>query len=98
VGLGGTVADLVAAGPQRFPTPVVTDDGVLMGSVQPEAAALPADTRIADIMHPAPGTIRPEQRIEEVIEQLRGDDLDHVFVTAVNGVLIGLVVTDELHV
>jgi Mg/Co/Ni transporter MgtE len=76
----------------------VTDDGVLMGSVQPAAAALPGDTMIADVMHPAPGTIRPEMRIEEVIDQLRRDGLDHSFVTAVSGVLIGLVVIAELHV
>jgi hypothetical protein len=37
-------------------------------------------------------------RVDEVIRQLRRDGLDHVFVTAVSGVLVGLVVTEELHV
>jgi CBS-domain-containing membrane protein len=59
---------------------------------------LPADTPVEQAMDPAPGTIRPEMRVEEVVEQLRSDGLDHVFVSAVNGVLIGLVVTDVLHV
>jgi hypothetical protein len=98
VGLEATVADLVASGRQPFPTPVVTADGVLMGSVQPEAADLPGGTKIADIMNPAPGTVRPEKRVEEVIEQLRRDGLAYTFVTAVNGALLGLVVTAELHV
>jgi hypothetical protein len=33
-----------------------------------------------------------------VITQLRRDGLDHVLVTAVDGVLLGVVVTDDLHV
>lgn len=98
VGLDATVADLLALGRTELPTPVVTNDGVLMGSVQPEAAGLPGDTKIADIMNPAPGTIRPELRVEEAIDQLGRDGLDYTFVTAVNGALFGLVVTAELHV
>ena len=95
--LDGTVGDLHQLEEQRFPTPIITDDGVLMGVVHPTAAELPADTSLADVMVPAPGTIRPELRIEEVAEQLRSDGLDHVFVTAVDGTLIGLVVASELH-
>ena len=47
-------------------------------------------------MAAAPRTIRPEVRAEAAAEQLREDGLDHVFVTAVNGVLLGLLVADEL--
>lgn len=96
--LDGSIADLRGLGEQRFPTPVVTDDGVLMGAVHPTAAGLPAETALAEVMVPAPGTIRPELRIEEVAEQLRRDGLDHVFVTAVDGTLIGLAIASELHV
>ena len=96
--VGSTVADLVALGEQRWPTPVVNDDGVLLGAIQPTASTLPPSTPIERVMMPAPGTIRPELRIDEVIERLDRDGLDHVFVTAVDGVLIGLVVTEELHV
>lgn len=85
-------------GSQRFPLAVVDKDGVLLGTIDPAAAALPAATPVERAMVPAPGTIRPELRIEEVVEQLRSDGLDHVFVTAVNGVLVGLVVTEDLHV
>ena len=96
--LDGSIADLRAMGEQRFPTPIVTDDGVLMGAVHPTAAALAPDTAVADVMVPAPGTIRPELRIEEVTKRLSDDGLDHVFVSAVDGTLIGLVVASDLHV
>jgi Mg/Co/Ni transporter MgtE len=98
VGIGETVSAVHALGPRRFPIAVVDDHGVLLGALDPGVASLPADTPVERAMDPAPGTIRPEMRIEEVVEQLRSDGLDHVFVTAVNGVLIGMVVTGELHV
>ena len=93
-----TVADLVALGEQRWPTPVVSDDGILVGAVHPTASTLPSSTPIERVMVPAPGTIRPELRIDDALEQLKRDGLDYVFVTAVDGVLLGRVVTQELHV
>ncbi len=98
VRVGAKVKAVRGLGPQRFPIAVVDKDGVLLGAIDPSAASLPADTPVERAMVPAPGTIRPELRIEEVVEQLRSDGLDHVFVTAVNGVLVGLVVAEELHV
>jgi rhodanese-related sulfurtransferase len=93
-----TIADVRALGESRFPVPVVDQDGVLFGTVHPTAAGLPPSTAVRDVMVPAPGTIRPELRVDEVAEQLARDGLSHIFVTAVNGVLIGRVVTAELHV
>jgi CBS domain-containing protein len=49
-------------------------------------------------MTPAPGTIRPDVRVDDVAEQLRADHLDHVLVTTVSGVIVGIIVTEELHV
>jgi ABC-type transporter Mla maintaining outer membrane lipid asymmetry permease subunit MlaE len=98
VGVESTVADLVALGAQRWPTPVVSADGILVGAVYPTAATLSSSSPIERVMVPAPGTIRPDLRIDEVLEQLKRDGLDHVFVTAVDGVLLGLIVTQELHV
>jgi rhodanese-related sulfurtransferase len=94
--LDSTIADVVALGEQRFPIPVVGANEVLLGAVDPTAAALPPSTPVDDVMAAAPRTIRPEVRGEEAAEQLRADGLDHVFVTAVNGVLLGLLVADEL--
>jgi rhodanese-related sulfurtransferase len=98
VPIDGTIADLVAVEDSPFPTPVTTADGILLGALHPEARALPSTTAVADCMVPAPGTIRPELRVDEVAEQLERDGLDHVFVTAVNGELVGLVKAAELHV
>lgn len=98
VPIDATVAAVKALGPQRFPIAVVDEHDVLMGAIGPTAAALPADTPVERAMVPAPGTIRPELRVDEAAEQLKSDGLDHVYVTAVNGVLVGLVVTEELHV
>jgi rhodanese-related sulfurtransferase len=98
VPLDATIAEVRRLGELRFPVAVVDGDGVLLGALQPPAAALPEETAVRDVMVPAPGTIRPELRIDEVAEQLHHDGLDHVFVTAVNGVLIGLVIADQLHV
>jgi rhodanese-related sulfurtransferase len=91
-----TISDVVALGEHRFPTPVVDADGVLLGSVEPSAMDQPASSPVRDVMVPAPRTIRPEGRVDDVVEQLQRDRLDHIFITAVNGVLFGRVVTDEL--
>jgi rhodanese-related sulfurtransferase len=99
VGVDASIADVVSLGEQRFPVPVINADGVLLGAVDAAgAAALLPTTRVTAVMMPAPRTIRPELRVDKVIEQLRRDEVDHVFVTAVNGALFGLVVTDELDV
>jgi hypothetical protein len=97
VGVGATIADVRAVGESRWPVPVTNDDGILLGVLHPTASKLPPSTPVERVMVPAPGTIRPELRIGETVEQLRRDRLDHVFVTAVNGALLGLAVTEELH-
>ena len=98
VGIGATIADVRDLGKSRWPVAVTSDDGILLGAVHPTAFDLPLSTPVERIMVPAPGTIRPELRISEAVEQLRRDGLDHVFVTAVNGALLGLAVTEDLHV
>jgi hypothetical protein len=97
VGIGATIADIRDLGESRWPVPVTSDDGILLGVVHPTASGLPPSTPVEGVMVPAPGTIRPELRLGETVEQLRRDGLDHVFVTAVNGALLGLAVTEELH-
>lgn len=90
VGVLAPASDVVA---------VVSPDGVLAGAVDARTAcALPASTAITDAMTPAPGTIRPELLVEDVAQQLRNDGVDHVFVTTIAGVLLGIVRTEHLHV
>jgi CBS domain-containing protein len=71
---------------------------VLLGALQSTALQLPPDTPVDRAMQPAPGTIRPDLRIDEVIRQLDDDHLDQVFVTTARGELVGLAVRGLLHV
>ena len=95
VSFDATMADVVALGP-RDPVAVVGEADVLLGALHPTAAALPGDTPVARAMVPAPGTIRPAKRVDDVVEQLRRDSLDHVFVTTVSGALLGIARLGEL--
>jgi predicted transcriptional regulator len=98
VRIDATIADVIALGDLRYAVPVLGPDDVVLGAVQPSARALPPSTRVEDAMNPAPGTIRPDVRVDDVAEQLRADHLDHVLVTTVSGVILGIVVREELHV
>jgi rhodanese-related sulfurtransferase len=96
VSIDAKLADVPDLAQRRYPVPITNADGVLLGALEPSAATKPETTPVAEVMVAAPRTIRPELRVEEAAGQLRKAQLDHVFVTAVNGVLIGSVVTDQL--
>jgi rhodanese-related sulfurtransferase/CBS domain-containing protein len=98
VAIDSKIGDVVALGPQDYPVPVTDGSNVLVGAVDPVATGLPQTTPVADVMIPAPGTIRPEMRVDDVVRQLAKDGLDHVLVTAVDGSLIGRVEVDQLRV
>jgi len=99
VPIEATIADIVADGAQpEWPVAVLGDGRVLLGALQSTARRLPSQTPVQRAMQPAPATIRPDVRIERVIEQLTNDDLDHVFVTTASGKLVGLAVRELLHV
>jgi rhodanese-related sulfurtransferase len=98
VPIDAKIGDVVALGPQQYPVPVIDGANVVVGAVDPVAAGLPQTTPVADVMFPAPGTIRPEMRVDEVARQLTKDGLDHVLVTAVDGTLVGRVEVDQLRV
>src|SRR4051794_33872175 len=91
----GTIADLPTDADDIVA--VVGPPGVLVGSVDVHAVSLPAATAVADVMEPAPGTIRQEKSVDEVVQQLRDDGLGQVFVTTIGGVLLGVVRTERLH-
>ena len=98
VGVDATIADAVAVAAAERPVAVLSTDGVLVGSLSTVSLALPGDTLVEEVMVTAPGTIRPDLRVEEALEQLREDGLDHVYVTTVSGVLVGLIVQGHVHV
>ena len=98
VAIDSKIGDVVALGPQDYPVPVIDGANVVVGAVDPVATGLQPMTPVADVMIPAPGTIRPEMRVDDVVRQLAKDGLDHVLVTAVNGTLIGRVELAQLRV
>jgi CBS domain-containing protein len=98
VAIDATVADVQRVGDIPYTVAVLGCDDVVVGALRPSVLALPPRTRVRDIMIPAPSTIRPDLRVEEVAQRLADDGLDHVLVTTVNGVLLGLVTAEGLHV
>ncbi|MCU1398898.1 MAG: hypothetical protein JWN62_2007 [Acidimicrobiales bacterium] len=98
VSIDGTVAEVLALPDDGRPVAVLGEGDVLLGAVQPTVRQLAATTPLERIMITAPGTVRPDKRVEEVLDQLSKDGLDHVFVTTVSGILLGLVVPGEIHV
>jgi CBS-domain-containing membrane protein len=98
VDVDATVADVKKIGDIRYTVAVLGRDDVVVGGLRPSVRALRSSTRVRDIMIPAPSTIRPDLRVDEVAQQLADDGLDHVLVTTVNGVLLGMVAVEGLHV
>jgi CBS domain-containing protein len=98
VGIDATIADVGRLDGVDLPTAVLGADGVLLGVLQPTALHLPASTPVERVMITAPGTIRPDLRVEDVLRQLHDDGLDHVYVTTASGVLVGLVIPGDVHV
>ena len=99
VTVDSTVRAIVALDPATDDTIAVVDDhGVLLGAIDSGAVTLPPDTPVERIMMPAPSTIRPDLRIDEVVTRLRKDHLRQIFVTAINGTLFGVAALEELHV
>ena len=96
VPVDATVRDVVALGDIPYTVVVLGPDDVVVGALRPAVSALPPRTRVRDIMIPAPATIRPDLRVEEVARRFAKDGLDHVLVSTVNGVLIGLVTMEVL--
>lgn len=108
VDIGATIADVVAAlaagasddgdGESEHgdgePIGVIGAGGVLLGVLDPLVTRLPAATFVEDIMVTAPGTIRPDVRLDDALQQLDDDHLAHTLVTTARGVLVGLLVRD----
>ena len=97
VPVDATVRDVVALGDIPYTVVVLGPDDVVVGALRPAVSTrCPLGHRVRDIMIPAPATIRPDLRVEEVARRFAKDGLDHVLVSTVNGVLIGLVTMEVL--
>jgi CBS domain-containing protein len=80
----------------RYPVAVLGANSVLVGAIDAMLDSIPDETPVAQVMAPAPRTIRGALRVDEVVKRLRKDRLDRVFVTTVSGALLGLVSLDDL--
>ena len=96
VSVDATVADVLAVGDIPYTVVVLGPDDVVVGALRPTVRALPPKTRVRDVMIPAPSTIRPDLRVEEVARRFAKDGLDHLLVTTASGVLVGLVTMEDL--
>jgi rhodanese-related sulfurtransferase/CBS domain-containing protein len=75
---------------------VVDERGVVLGVVRAEAANLAPDTPVAQVMQPAPPTVRPSIPLRELAETMDHDGQRHLLVTTLSGKLLGLVRRSEL--
>ena len=98
VGFGATIADVRALADRRPPVVVISDGNIVLGLIEDTASRLPGDTPVARLMVSAPGTIRPDVRVDDALEQLRRDGLAYSLVTTARGELLGIVRPDEVHV
>jgi len=96
VDIAATIADVRAAA-ERPPVVVINHGEVVLGLVEDTASRLPPDTPVERVMVPAPGTIRPDVRIDEALRQLRRDGLAYSLVTTTRGELVGIFRSDAVH-
>lgn len=94
VGIDMTIADARGLQEMAGPIAVVGSGGVLLGSLDPLSLRLPADTIVEAAMIRAPGTIRPDMRLDDALKQLHDDGLAFTHVTTARGEVLGLLFAD----
>ena len=70
---------------------VVNDDGVVMGQLNGSASSAGADDTIESIMEDGPVTVRPSERIEDVVDRMNTNKVETLLVTDPKGYLLGIV-------
>jgi CBS domain-containing protein len=75
---------------------VLTDDGVLIGRLGRHAIYSETEGTIEDVMTEGPSTTRAGNRVSQVLERLRRDDLRTIPVTTSDGRLVGLAFREDL--
>ncbi len=85
----GEVRARVAASPYGFAL-VVAADGTLVGRLRAAALAGDPAVRAEQVMEAGLSTVRPDRRLEELVEVMRGHDLTVMLVTTPQGRLLGV--------
>ncbi len=75
---------------------VVDEDDRVLGSLRP--GALSGAGTALDVAFPAPGSVRPSIQADELAQSMDKSGESHVVVSTLDGVLIGIVERDDLHV
>jgi rhodanese-related sulfurtransferase/CBS domain-containing protein len=76
---------------------VVDERGVLLGESRTAVAHVGPQTRLASVMQAGPPTVRPSIPVRELARSMDEAGQRHIFVTTLEGELIGLVRRSELH-
>ena len=93
----GQVAERLRASGQDWGA-VVSDSGVLLGRVRVDRIARNADAAqpAAAVMEEGPATYRPDVPLEELLQRMQEKEFTKAFVTAPEGILIGLVTREDI--
>jgi len=89
------VGDLPEAGPGGVVLVIDQDERVL-GSVKP--GDVHGTGTALSVAFPAPGSVRPSIQADELAQSMEKSGESHVVVSTLDGVLIGIVERDDLHV
>ncbi len=95
--LGEKVGDLRDRFGDETVCVVLDDEGIVLGAVRREVVGLDDTTLVDDVMQPAPPTVRPGITTDELARSMARDGRTYVYVTTVDGALIGLVTRADLH-
>ena len=95
--LDESVADVAARLPARWDICVVTNERqVVLGLLGRSALNKDQQTTVEKAMTPGPSTIRPSARIAAVRVRMRDQKLTQIIVSRSDGVLLGVVRSDDL--
>jgi CBS domain-containing protein len=75
---------------------VVTDAGVILGDLRGDSLHAAPETRVEEVMDPAPSTYRPNTSVHEMAHQLAESDATRVLVSDGDGRLIGLLRREDV--
>jgi CBS domain-containing protein len=74
---------------------VVNDTGVVLGRVHADALESGRGQSIESVMEAGPTTVRPNERLEELVERMQKKRIDQILVTTPDGRLVGILRRDD---
>jgi rhodanese-related sulfurtransferase/CBS domain-containing protein len=74
---------------------VVNEDGILMGRIDSHVSNAGAGDSVESLMEDGPKTVRPSEKVEDLLEVMDGEKRDDVLVTDPKGALLGIVFKDD---